>query len=134
MKKDYKPVYIKGTKTGEGIIKALTALGGINNCHYRGTDCDSIYFIMPNNYICATSITSAYGKYVMATAEEVKPARWRAEEGSSYYIVNSVLEVDRFYDDREPSDDKLYNCGNYFRTETEAKEMAKNIKKVLLPD
>lgn len=69
----------------------------------------------------------------MAVAEEVKPLRWRAELNGSYYIVNAALETERLYEDGGLTDVALYNCGNYFRTEAEAKEMAEKIKKVLLP-
>ena len=134
MNKDFKPVYVRGTKTGKGVIEALEALGGINNCHYKGKCDDAIYYIMPNNYICTVSLTSGYASYIMATAEEVKPTRWRAEQNGPYYIINWALGVKKLYDDREPSDDKLYNCGNYFRTAEKALEMAEKIKKVLLSD
>lgn len=138
MDKNYKPVYVQGTKTGKGVIEALEEYGGINNFSYAGTDSNCIYFIMPNsNLICITDYESKFGEYITVTAKEVKPLkplRWRAEENSPYYIINWVLGVKKLCDDREPSDDALYDCGNYFRTEAEAKEMAEKIKKVLLPD
>lgn len=135
MDKNYKRVYVQGTETGIGVIEALEAYGGINNFSYAGTGSNCIYFIMPNsNLICMTDYESKFGEYITVTAKEVKPLRWRAELNGSYYIVNSPLEVERLHEDGEPADDKLYNCGNYFRTEAEAKEMAEKIKKVLLPD
>lgn len=135
MKKDYKPVYVRGTETGERVLETLEALGGINKYNRIGSNKNCIYFISPESHIIDfVSVNSLVGEYIIATAKEIKLLRWRAEEGSPYYIVNIVLEVERYYDDREPSDDKLYNCGNYFKTEAEAKEMAEKIKKILLPD
>lgn len=32
MDKNFKPVYVRGTETGKGVIEALEALGGKNNC------------------------------------------------------------------------------------------------------
>lgn len=133
MDKNFKPVYVQGTETGKGVIEALEALGGKNNCGYNGKDDNVIYYILPSGYIAAVSTNSTQGNYIMAVAEEVKPLRWRAELNGSYYIVNCALEVERLYENGELADVALYNCGNYFRTEAEAKEMAEKIKKVLLP-
>lgn len=134
MDKNYKPVYVRGTKTGKGVIEALEALGGKNTRFYRGTDYGSIYFMMPNNFICRTPINSAYSNYVIATAKEVKPLRWRAENKGQYYVISATMEVIQLCDYRDVQCTNLYKCGNYFKTEVEAKEMAKKIKKILLPD
>ena len=135
MNKDYKPVYVRGTETGEGVIEALEALGGKNNCDYKGNCDTNIYYIDPNtNFICGINEYAQFTPYIKATAEEIKPLRWRAEENSPYYFVDASLEITKVYDYRDHSDNVLYDCGNYFRTEAEAKEMAEKIKKILLPD
>jgi hypothetical protein len=131
MDKNFKPVYVRGTETGKGVIKALEAYGGKNNCGYTGKDDAVIYYILPNGYIAAVSTNSTQSNYIMATAEEVKPFRWRAEPGSPYYIVCTTMDVMKLYDIRESSDNKLHANGNYFRTREEAEEMAKKIKKIL---
>jgi hypothetical protein len=131
MNKDYKTVYVRGTETGKGVIEALEAHGGKNNCGYNGKDDTAIYYILPNGYIAAATINSTQSNYIMATAEEVKPLRWRAEPGSPYYIVCTTMDVMKLYDIRESSDNKLHANGNYFRTREEAEEMAKKIKKIL---
>lgn len=134
MNKNYKPVYVHGTKSGKGVIEALIARGGINNCDYKGNCETNIYYISPDtNFICGINDYTQFAPYIIATAEEVKPLRWRAELNGSYYIVNAALEAERLYENGELADVALYNCGNYFRTEAEAKEMAEKIKKVLLP-
>ena len=135
MDKNYKPVYVRGTETGKGVIEALEACGGTNSFGYEG-DCETnIYYIAPyTNFIRGVSEDAQFASYIKATAEEIKPLRWRAEKNGPYYIVNWALGVKRLHDDRVPSDDRLYNCGNYFRTREEAQEMAKKIKKILLPD
>lgn len=134
MDKNFKPVYIKGTETGDGVIEALTAHGGKNNCFYKGTDYDSIYFIMPNNFICRAQINSAYSNYIIATAEEIKPLRWKAKNRGHYYTISATMEVVKLRDYGDIETVKLYKCGNYFKTEAEAEEVAKKIKKILLPD
>ena len=134
MNKDYKPVYVRGTETGKGVIEALAAIGGKNNCAYNGKDCNRVYFIMPDNYICTVSINSTYGKYIMATAEEIKPLRWRAERSYTYYTIESTMTVVESAEYGDRYDDSRYKCGNYFRTREEAEEVAKKIKKILLPD
>lgn len=132
MDKNYKPVYIHGTKSGKGVIEALIAHGGINNCDYKGNCEFNIYYISPdNNFIVLASDNSLFGSYVKATAEEIKPLKWRAEPGGPYYIICTTMDVMRLYDLRESSDNKLYENGNYFRTREEAEEMAKKVKKTL---
>lgn len=132
--KDFKPVYIRGTETGAGVIEALEALGGINNCNYDGKCNDYIYFIMPSNFICTTCVGSAYGAYVMATAKEIKAYRWRAKRTDAYYTLDSTLDVIESTEYGDRYDDGRYDSGNYYRTRKEAEEAAEKIKKVLLPN
>lgn len=138
MDKNFKPVYVQGTKTGKGVIEALEDYGGINNCDYAGAGDECIYFIMPDtNLICMTSYESKFGQYITAIAKEIKPLkplRWRAERNNPYYFITPILNVIEKYDCGDNGDIDLYNCGNYFKTEAEAKEMAEKIKKILLPD
>lgn len=134
MDKNFKPVYIRGTETGKGVIEALIALGGINYCHYNGKCDDCIYYMMPNNSICSTFINSQCGKYIIAIAEEIKPTRWRAERGGTYYFIDGCMNIIKIIDYNDIFDNTRYDCGNYFRTEAESREMAEKIKKILLPD
>lgn len=135
MDKNYKPVYVQGTMTGKGVIEALEALGGINNCKYKGNCKTNIYYISPvGNFICAVNEDSSFCPYIKATAEKIKPLTWRAEQGAGYYIVDSTIEVQKMYDFRDCSDNKRYENGNYFKTKEEAEKAAEKIKKILLPD
>lgn len=134
MDKNFKPVYIRGTETGRGVIEALIALGGINYCHYNGKCDDYIYYMMPNNSICSALVNSQCGKYIIAIAKKIKPLRWRAKNNGQYYAIGATMKVVKLHDYRDVEGARLYNCGNYFRTEEEAKEMAEKIKKILLPD
>ena len=135
MDKNYKPVYVQGTMTGKGVIEALEALGGINNCKYVGNCKTNIYYISPvGNFICAVNEDSSFCPYIKATAEKIKPLTWRAEQGAGYYIVDSTIEVQKMYDFRDCSDNKRYENGNYFKTKEEAEKAAEKIKKILLPD
>lgn len=134
MDKNFKPVYVQGTETGKGVIEALEILGGKNNCGYNGKDDNVIYYILPSGYIGAVTTNSTQGSYIMATAEEIKPFRWRAERGSTCYFVDSCMNVVKIIDYNDILDNTRYDCGNYFRTREEAQEMAEKIKKILLPD
>jgi hypothetical protein len=138
MDKNFKPVYVQGTKTGTGVIEALEALGGINIYDYAGAGDDCMYFIMPDtNHICMTSYETKFSQYIRATAKEIKPLklpRWRAKNKGQYYAIGADMKVIKLHDYRDVECARLYNCGNYFRTEKEAQEMAEKIKKVLLPD
>lgn len=50
--------------------------------------------------------------------------RWRAENNGTYYFVNANFKVESTYDTYCSIDDYLYNIGNYFRDEYDAKSIA----------
>ena len=50
--------------------------------------------------------------------------RWRAENNGTYYFVNAKFEVETAYDKYSSKDDYLYNIGNYFCNEYDAKSIA----------
>lgn len=60
-----------------------------------------------------------------------KPKLWRAEKDKEYYFVSQNGSVINFIDDRYTTDNKLYNSGNYFRTQEQAEECKKRIAKVI---
>lgn len=129
MDKNYKPIYVRGTKSGKGVIEALIAYGGINNCDYKGNRESNIYYIAPDtNFICGVDEYTQFVSYIKATAKEIKPLKWRAEQGSGYYTIANTMEIMKMYDVRDSFDNKRYENGNYFRTET---EMLKKVKKIL---
>ena len=57
--------------------------------------------------------------------------RWRANEGEQYFYVSSMFEVISDTEDFFSFDDNCYNTGNYFKTESEAKEAAEFLKQQL---
>lgn len=135
MDKNFKPVYVRGTETGKGVIKTLEQLGGINKNGHRGNNPDNIYFICPKTHeIDYAFKDTTYANYIEATSEEIKPTRWRAKQDNMYYLVDTNMNAIEVRDYGTSLDDDHYNCGNYFRTKEEAQEMAEIIKKVLLPD
>ncbi len=135
MEKNYKTVYIRSTKTGNGVIEALQALGGRNYYNYKGNKENYIYILDPgDNVIDCIVEDSTFGKYVKNTAKEIKPVKWRAKEGGKYYMISASLFVLETTDDRDSIDHDVYKSGNYFKTKEEAQEMAEKIKKVLLSD
>lgn len=123
------PVYIRGTETGNGVIKALENLGGKNEYYHKGNKKTYIYFIDPEtnviNYVVEDSL---FGRYVKSTAKEIKPVKWRAKEGGTYYMISASLFVLETTDDRDSIDHDVYNSGNYFKTEEEAKKVLEKIK------
>lgn len=129
MNKNYKPVYVHGTKTGKGVIEALIARGGINNCDYKGNCETNLYYISPDtNFICGINEYAQFTPYIIATAEEIKPLKWRAKEGGVYYTITARLTVAESTDDRTLVDNDLYKSENYFQTEEEAIKVLKHIK------
>ena len=50
----------------------------------------------------------------------VRP-RWRAERKGLYYCVNNIGEIEAEYEEGISYDDDLFNAGNYFKSEEEAK-------------
>ena len=50
--------------------------------------------------------------------------RWRAENNGIYYFVNANLKVETAYDTCSSKDDYLFDIGNYFRDEYDAKSIA----------
>lgn len=129
MDKNYKPVYVHGTKSGKGVIEALIAHGGINNCDYKGNSETNLYYIDPNtNFICGINEHSQFAPYIKATAKEIQPVKWRAKEGGTYYMISASLFVLETTDDRDSIDHDVYNSGNYFKTKEEAEKVLKKIK------
>ena len=50
--------------------------------------------------------------------------RWRAENNGTYYFVNANFKVETTYDTYSSIDDYLFDIGNYFRDEYDAKSIA----------
>jgi hypothetical protein len=51
-------------------------------------------------------------------------ARWRVEEGKTFWYVDGMHRVQCDNDTRHPLDDLRYESGNYFQTEEQAKAWA----------
>ena len=58
--------------------------------------------------------------------------RWRAEEGNIYYFLNNIFNIMNSEENYTCLEDKRYENGNYFKTEEEALEYAKYMKKCSL--
>ena len=63
--------------------------------------------------------------------EEAKKQRWRAKEGERYYFVGSSLGISIYKEKFDSADNGLWNSGNYFRTEDEAKKYADEFRRML---
>lgn len=67
-----------------------------------------------------------------AEEKKVEKARWRAKRGEHYSLLDRItLKADCYIESFDEIDTKLYDSGNYFRTEEQAKEAAKRVKETL---
>lgn len=62
--------------------------------------------------------------------EDLKPERWRANVGCKYWFVSSSLNCLSTNDLFSLLDNIRYEVGNYFQTEQQAKDFAKQIKQL----
>lgn len=67
-----------------------------------------------------------------AEKKRVEKIRWRAKKGEYYFALGrTTFEVYCYTESFEEIDAKLYNCGNYFRTQEQATEAAKRVREAL---
>ena len=64
-------------------------------------------------------------------AENRKPKRWRAKQGEEYWYLSALNTPEMTSDDAFNGDDKLYELGNYFRTEELAEQAAEGFREYL---
>ncbi len=63
--------------------------------------------------------------------EEIETKRWRAKEFERYYFVDNVFGIFSHREVFDSTDDGLWNSGNYFRTEDEARKYVNEFKRML---
>lgn len=67
-----------------------------------------------------------------AEEKRVEKIRWRAKKGEYYFALGrTTFEVYCYTESFDEIDAKLYNCGNYFRTQEQEAEAAKRVREVL---
>lgn len=66
-----------------------------------------------------------------AEEKKVEKVRRRAENKENYYFLNVDLSVNSVIENNDAFDKKTWNAFNYFRTEEQAQEAAKRVKKTL---
>lgn len=99
-----------------------------NTLYLRGFRCDLDNFGKVVSKECAELIKE---KVKAINNKYGIKENWRAETGEEYYCITSFLEVNSPLETGILLDEKMYTKGNYFRTEDQAKEVIKRIKKVL---
>lgn len=58
--------------------------------------------------------------------------RWRAKEGECYFVVDIFYNTTAYYyESNSPVDKRLYDSGNYFKTEEQAEVALEKIKRTL---
>lgn len=64
--------------------------------------------------------------------EEIETKRWRAKEGERYYYIKPSEDVPQSYTECfDRIDARLWESGNYFRTEDEARKYVNEFKRML---
>lgn len=63
-------------------------------------------------------------------AELKKEIEFRVNKGDDYYYISEYGAIGRFPEANDSTDDSLYEIGNYFKTEEEAKTMVKKLKAI----
>lgn len=64
--------------------------------------------------------------------EEIETKRWRAKEGERYYYIKPSEDDPQSYTECfDRIDTRLWESGNYFRTEDEARKYANEFKRML---
>ena len=67
-----------------------------------------------------------------AEKKRVEKIRWRAKRGEYYSLLDRLtFKVDCYTESFDEIDTKLYNSGNYFRTNEQAEEAARRVKETL---
>lgn len=61
----------------------------------------------------------------------IKEKPWRADDDSEYYFITKSGKILPATESHRPTDDNLYEIGNYFRTEEEAQIVLSEIRAVL---
>lgn len=56
--------------------------------------------------------------------------RWRAKKRCTYFFVTARGAIQEVVEGRDRCDNELYELGNYFQTEAEAKIMAQKVKQL----
>lgn len=87
---------------------------------------DFLYCVTPDGFVVQFAVkTSSY----LFDVEELP--RWRAAKEGTYFYINALMEITVESDNRVTYDNKLYACGNYFKTESEARKMSNKIIELL---
>lgn len=67
-----------------------------------------------------------------AEEKRVEKFRWRAKKGEDYFeLGRTTFEVYCYTESFDEIDAKLYNCGNYFRTQEQAEGAARRVREAL---
>lgn len=84
-----------------------------------------------SGYSYSSEIESMGGCEFLNVCIPLRKKRWRAEDNVTYWEVTSRITTLEQYDHGDRHDNRLYEIGNYFKTEAEAQAMADKIKKLL---
>lgn len=56
---------------------------------------------------------------------------WRANEGENFYIITNLFKIVKVTERNEECDDTIYEIGNYFESEEEAKNVANMLQNLI---
>ena len=134
MNQKFEAYYVVGTRSGKGVLYALESLGykNLDGLTGEGRLGDTIYYTKPDMSIGKVESDENYElyQYIKDTAIELKPKTWKANEGYSYYYVDTTLVVNETTDEGYSSDRERYDVGNYFEFRDEAQAFADKLKEL----
>lgn len=121
-------------KRGDFIDDSIGVASNYSPCF----DCD-ILFIRgseTNNddyiNICTKGEAEIIKEKVKAINEKYGiPKRWRAEKGEEYYYINPFFKASSLLDNRDKTDNNLYDLKNYFKTKEEAEKIIEQFMEIL---
>lgn len=102
----------------------LYELTGDQRCISTAPRNEAIIVYYPNGDVGRICIHDAGGYFLAYAWSPITPAkkkRWRAIEGHRFYYVSSAGAAMSRTDDRDFTDNSLFDAGNYFRSKKEAK-------------
>ena len=114
---------LKSLHFSKGAINCLTKTDGRA---YEDGSC----IIYPSRALYEKYPLDPYSAW-MEWKEARKPKRWRAEADGEYWYLSAFIIPETTNDNLLNSDNNLYKCGNYFRSEEEAQQAADLVRKTI---
>lgn len=128
----YSNTSIKAIIVGISDSNHLTYIKVSTNSSYDICECDTsivkINLATPEEKQVMNTILSYCNVVWNPTKYKLEQKRWRAKESEYYYYITNIGEVYKTVEHNYNWNNDYYQFGNYFRTEQQAKDKAKQLK------